>query len=77
MICRQDRHTIAAADAEHRFQRTRGRRNSLREGGIGQRGTAIAQRRLVRREGGVARDKVGEIHGAEPRPLLPVYWLTL
>jgi len=64
----EDRDAIAAGHAELRFQRTRGRGNALRQRRVAQLGTAETDRRLVRRERGVAVDEIGEVHGASRVP---------
>jgi hypothetical protein len=62
MIGGEDSNAVAAADAEPRFQGTRAIRNTICQPPIGQRGALKPDRDLVRGEGGVALDEVGEIH---------------
>ena len=53
---------IAARDAAFGFQRAGGLRDACVELRVAERAALEAQCRLVRREGGVARDEIGEVH---------------
>ncbi len=64
MIGGEDRNAVAAADACLRFQRPRRRCDAPGKAGIGERRAHEADRRLVRRERGIAVDEIGKVHGA-------------